>query len=101
MLADKELLGELQFSFICFFLAHGQLITALYTRVTTLIVCITCVVYDAFEHWKELVKLLCFSEQALSTHTDLFTNFISKSILSSLIYLLMCDAKLQQCCIFS
>ena len=35
-------------------------------------------VYDAFEHWKELVKLLCLSERALSTQRDLFTNFISK-----------------------
>ena len=35
-------------------------------------------VYDAFEHWKELVKLLCFSEQALSHHRDLFVNFISE-----------------------
>lgn len=39
-----------------------------------------CIVYDAFEHWKELVKLVCFSEQALSTHSDLFTNFISKPV---------------------
>lgn len=32
--------------------------------------------YDAFEHWKELVKLLCFAEDALSTHKDLFIGFI-------------------------
>ena len=36
-------------------------------------------VYDGFEHWKELVKLLCMSETALSDNVDLFTNFISKS----------------------
>ena len=38
----------------------------------------TCAVavYDAFEHWKSLVKLLCFCEDALLTHKDLFTSFI-------------------------
>lgn len=40
--------------------------------------CCASVVYDAFEHWKELVKLLCFSEKALVTHSELFTNFICK-----------------------
>lgn len=39
-------------------------------------------VYDGFEHWKELVKLLCMSETALSDNVDLFTNFISKSPIS-------------------
>ena len=33
-------------------------------------------VYDAFEHWKELVKLLCCAEDSLSTHKDLFVAFI-------------------------
>ena len=36
-----------------------------------------CAVYDAFEHWKCLVRLLCMSESALSENTDLFSNFIS------------------------
>ncbi|CAI8012816.1 Protein AAR2 homolog [Geodia barretti] len=52
----RDLLGELQLAFLCFFLAH---------------------VYDAFEHWKELVRLLCMSESALSDQTELFTNFIT------------------------
>jgi A1 cistron-splicing factor AAR2 len=52
----RDLLGELQLAFLCFFLAH---------------------VYDAFEHWKELVRLLCMSESALSDQTDLFTNLIT------------------------
>lgn len=86
VLADKELLGELQFSFICFFLAHGQLISIQLSTDNYSTWVLHCVVYDAFEHWKELVKLLCFSEQALSTHTDLFTNFISKSICLHCIY---------------
>lgn len=36
------------------------------------------IVYDAFEHWKELVKLSCFCEDALSSHPQYFLNFISK-----------------------
>ena len=35
------------------------------------------VVYDAFEHWKELVKLLCCAEDALSAHKHLFIAFTS------------------------
>ena len=73
---DKELLGELQFSFICFFLAHGW--CCIYKPAVALQSIYTYVVYDAFEHWKELVRLLCLSERALSTHKDLFTSFISK-----------------------
>ena len=38
---------------------------------------VSAAVYDAFEHWKELVRLLCMSESALSDQTDLFTNLIS------------------------
>ena len=40
------------------------------------------VVYDAFEHWKELVKLSCLSEEALITHKDYFKSFISKFIIT-------------------
>ena len=36
----------------------------------------TYIVYDAFEHWKNLVKLLCSCEEALSTHKELFSSFI-------------------------
>lgn len=35
-------------------------------------------VFDAFEHWKELVRLLCSCEDALVSHKDLYGNFISK-----------------------
>lgn len=50
------LLGELQFSFVCFLL--GQ-------------------VYDAFEHWKKLVHLLSTSTQAVKTNKELFKQLIS------------------------
>lgn len=36
------------------------------------------IVFDAFEHWKELVRLLCSCEEALVTHKDLYGNFISE-----------------------
>nr|XP_006813095.1 PREDICTED: LOW QUALITY PROTEIN: protein AAR2 homolog [Saccoglossus kowalevskii] len=51
-----DLLGEMQFAFICFLL--GQ-------------------VYDAFEHWKSLVHLLCSAQEAISTHSDLYNSFIT------------------------
>ena len=37
-------------------------------------------VYDAFEHWKALVTLLCSCEEALCNYTDLFTSFICESL---------------------
>ncbi|XP_064651930.1 protein AAR2 homolog [Lineus longissimus] len=53
---DLEILGEIQFSFICFIV--GQ-------------------VYDAFDQWKKLVHLLCSCEGALKNHTELYAQFIS------------------------
>lgn len=53
---SNGILGEIQFAFICFLI--GQ-------------------VFDAFEQWKRLVHLLCSSESALNTHSELFMNFIS------------------------
>ncbi len=53
---ELALLGELQFAFVCFLL--GQ-------------------VYDGFEQWKQLVRLLCFCDEALVQHTQLFSNFIN------------------------
>lgn len=49
-------LGELQFAFICFLIGN---------------------VYDAFEHWKALLNLLCRSEEATVKHQALFSNLIS------------------------
>lgn len=51
----KEILGELQFAFVCFLV--GQ-------------------VYDAFEHWKKLLNLLCSCDEALQTNVDLFDGLI-------------------------
>ncbi|XP_027744302.1 protein AAR2 homolog isoform X2 [Empidonax traillii] len=51
-----ELLGELQFAFICFLIGN---------------------VYDAFEHWKRLLDILCRSEDAIVKYQDLYINLIS------------------------
>ncbi|KAJ7414984.1 Protein AAR2 like protein [Willisornis vidua] len=51
-----ELLGELQFAFICFLIGN---------------------VYDAFEHWKRLLNILCRSEVAIGKYQDLYINLIS------------------------
>lgn len=55
--SDNEMgiLGEIQFAFICFLI--GQ-------------------VLDAFEQWKNLVHVMCTSEEALQNHASLFLNFI-------------------------
>ncbi|XP_076132072.1 protein AAR2 homolog isoform X2 [Alosa pseudoharengus] len=51
-----NVLGELQFAFACFLLGN---------------------VYDAFEHWKSLLSVLCRSEEAMRTHKELFLGLIS------------------------
>ncbi|CAK8683735.1 protein AAR2 homolog [Clavelina lepadiformis] len=51
----NEFLGELQFTFICFIL--GQ-------------------VFDAFEHWKEMVRLISFCETSLQDHLSLFSSLV-------------------------
>ncbi|KAK2170133.1 hypothetical protein LSH36_4g11051 [Paralvinella palmiformis] len=51
-----DILGELQFAFICFLI--GQ-------------------VYDAFEQWKKLVRLLCMCDEAMAKHPELYAQFIS------------------------
>lgn len=48
--------GELQFAFVCFLLGN---------------------VYEAFEHWKRLLNLLCRSEEAMAKHHTLYTHLIS------------------------
>ncbi|XP_023323214.1 protein AAR2 homolog [Eurytemora carolleeae] len=52
----QEILAELQFSFLCFLVGMN---------------------YDSFEHWKELVVMMCSCDSALSVHPDLFMDFIS------------------------
>ncbi|XP_009872291.1 PREDICTED: protein AAR2 homolog, partial [Apaloderma vittatum] len=51
-----DLLAELQFAFICFLIGN---------------------VYDAFEHWKRLLNILCRSEDAMGKYQDLYVNLIS------------------------
>lgn len=51
-----NLLGELQFAFVCFLLGN---------------------VYDGFEHWKSLLTLLCRSEDAMRKHKDLYLGLIA------------------------
>ncbi|XP_010291526.1 PREDICTED: protein AAR2 homolog, partial [Phaethon lepturus] len=48
--------AELQFAFICFLVGN---------------------VYDAFEHWKTLLNILCRSEDAIGKYQDLYVNLIS------------------------
>lgn len=43
------------------------------------------IVYDAFEHWKKLLNLLCSCDEALSTYSDIFEALIGRfQILSDL-----------------
>ncbi|XP_061865371.1 protein AAR2 homolog [Colius striatus] len=51
-----ELLAELQFAFVCFLIGN---------------------VYDAFEHWKQLLNILCRAEEAMGKYQELYTNLIS------------------------
>ncbi|KAM9057136.1 protein AAR2 homolog isoform 1-T2 [Megaptera novaeangliae] len=54
--SPQDVLGELQFAFVCFLLGN---------------------VYEAFEHWKQLLNLLCRSEEAMVKHHTLYVNLIS------------------------
>lgn len=51
-----NLLGELQFAFVCFLIGN---------------------VYEGFEHWKRLMVLLCRSEESIKTRKDLYLALIS------------------------
>ena len=55
----RLLLGEYQFSFVCFLI--GQ-----------------C--FDAFEHWKKLTALLCSCDDAVFKYGDLYFDFIGKLV---------------------
>ena len=48
---DGEALAELQFSFVCFLVGQH---------------------YDSFEQWKQLLKMFCQSDRALSDRPDLY-----------------------------
>ncbi|KAM6404602.1 protein AAR2 homolog [Rhynochetos jubatus] len=51
-----DLLAELQFAFICFLIGN---------------------VYEAFEHWKRLLNILCRSEDAIGNYQELYISLIS------------------------
>ena len=38
-----------------------------------------CLVFDAFEHWKKLLHLLCSCDEAVETNVDLFDALIGES----------------------
>ncbi|XP_039591259.1 protein AAR2 homolog [Polypterus senegalus] len=52
----QQILGELQFAFVCFLIGN---------------------VYDGFEHWKRLLNLMCRSEDAMQKHSTLYTSLIT------------------------
>ncbi|XP_029469001.1 protein AAR2 homolog [Rhinatrema bivittatum] len=52
----QDILAELQFAFVCFLIGN---------------------VYEAFEHWKQLLTLLCRSEEAVGKHGALYNSLIS------------------------
>ncbi|KAJ8016061.1 hypothetical protein DPEC_G00003230 [Dallia pectoralis] len=51
-----DVLGELQFAFVCFLIGN---------------------VYEGFEHWKRLLALLCRSEEAMRRRKDLYLGLIA------------------------
>ena len=51
----NDILGELQFAFVTFLIGH---------------------VFDSFEYWKQLLKIVCMSSTAVTKHTDFYLNFI-------------------------
>ncbi|CAL8251479.1 unnamed protein product [Arctogadus glacialis] len=55
-LKPLDVLGELQFAFVCFVIGN---------------------VYDGFEHWKRLLALLCRSEDAMRSHKELYLGLIA------------------------
>jgi A1 cistron-splicing factor AAR2 len=51
-----ELLGEVQFSFICFLIGQN---------------------YDGFEQWKSLIKLFCNCDEAIGVYPEFFISFLN------------------------
>jgi len=52
----REVLAEIQFSFLCFLIGQN---------------------YDSFEQWKQLVVLMCCCDSGLVEHSQLFIDFLS------------------------
>lgn len=53
---EEEIIGELQMAHVCFLIAH---------------------VYDAFEHWKNLVRILCSVDSGLQKYSHILTTFLT------------------------
>ncbi|XP_037279575.2 protein AAR2 homolog isoform X1 [Rhipicephalus microplus] len=53
---QEDLLGELQFVFVCFLVGH---------------------VYPCFEQWQKLVRIFCTSSEAIDRHPDFFSDLVS------------------------
>lgn len=51
-----DLIGELQFSYICFLVGHSL---------------------EAFDHWKKLVGLFCSCDKAIKKYRDLYDAFVT------------------------
>ncbi|PSN50423.1 Protein AAR2 [Blattella germanica] len=51
-----DLIGEMQFAFVCFLVGHSL---------------------DAFEHWKRLVRLVCSCDDAVSKRREVYDEFIT------------------------
>lgn len=52
----EDILGELQTALVCFLYAH---------------------IYEAYEHWKKIVEVLCFCDSGLKKYSELFNSFLS------------------------
>lgn len=52
----KEVLAEIQFSFLCFLVGMHQ---------------------DSFEHWKSLITMMCSCDDGMVQYPELFTNFVN------------------------
>ena len=52
----KEVLAEIQFSFLCFLVGMNQ---------------------DSFEHWKSLVTMMCSCDDGMVQYPELFTKFVN------------------------
>lgn len=50
-----DILGEMQFAFVCFLCGH---------------------LYDGFEQWKRLVRFLCSTKRSLVQHQDFYAKFV-------------------------
>lgn len=56
MIRPKDIIGELEFAYVCFLIGHSL---------------------DAFEQWKKLVILLCSCEEAIKKYRFVYLNFIN------------------------